>query len=148
MDNAANNANNGARRLRECIFRVMPVYIREAAERECRKVLEKGEGNMPMPERISRAIRSFADIGVSLERLELRQGKSTAWTPVDLANLHILHSSIRNGETTIDEAFPKEGVGDTAERVRALAKPKAEKKTAKSPETADHLRGEGAEAAR
>lgn len=120
-----NNANNGARRLRECIFRVMPVYIREAAERECRKVLEKGEGNMPMPERISRAIRSFADIGVSLERLELRQGKSTAWTPVDLANLHILHTSIRNGETTIDEAFPKEGVGDTADRVRELAKPKA-----------------------
>lgn len=118
-----NNANNGARRLRECIFRLIPTYVRDAAERACREVLEKGEGDAPMPERISRTIKAFSGIGVDLERLELRQGRSAAWTPVDLANLHILFTSIKNGETTIEEVFPREGVGDTAERVRQMAKP-------------------------
>lgn len=116
-----NNANNGARRLRECIFRVLPVYLREAAERECRKVLERGEGNVPLAERISRAVRSFAELGVSLDRLEARQGASANWTPVDLANLHILHTSLRNRETTIDEAFPRDSSGDSANLVKALA---------------------------
>lgn len=119
-----NNANNGARRLRECIFRVLPTYLRSAAEDRCRKVLEKGEGDMPLPLRISRSIEAFAGIGVSLERLELRQGSSKNWTPVDLANLHILFQSISHGETTIEEAFAKEGTGETASQVRRLAKDK------------------------
>lgn len=104
-----NNANNGARRLRECIFRVLPKYLRSAAESRCRQTLEKGEGEAPLPQRIARSISAFTEIGVSLERLELRQGNSKNWTPVDLANLHILFTSIRRGETTIEEAFPREG---------------------------------------
>lgn len=117
-----NNSNNGARRLRECIFRLLPVYVRDAAERKCRQVLEKGEGDVPMPERIARTFKAFADIGVTKDRVELRTGPSANWTPVELANLKILFTSIKNGETTIDEAFPREGVGDTAERIQQMAK--------------------------
>lgn len=100
-----NNANNGARRLRECIFRVVPTYFRVAAEQACRATLEKGEDSASLPERVSRTIKAFEEIGVSLARLEKRQGKSDNWTPVDLANLHIVFQSIKNGETTITESF-------------------------------------------
>ena len=39
-----NNANMGARRLRECILRVIPVYVREEAAQICHRVLQEGGG--------------------------------------------------------------------------------------------------------
>jgi hypothetical protein len=119
-----NNANNGARRLRECIFRVLPPYLKAAAEAKCREVLEKGEGDEPLPARIAKAIDRFSRIGVSIDRIEDRHGPSTSWTPVDLANLQITFQSIRQGETTADEAFPKPGTADVTEDLKKLAKGK------------------------
>jgi hypothetical protein len=119
-----NNANNGARRLRECIFRVMPPYLKAAAETKCREVLERGEGDEPLPARIAKAIDKFSRIGISIDRIEDRHGPSTSWTPVDLANLQITFQSIRQGETTADEAFPKPGTADVTEDLKKLAKGK------------------------
>lgn len=119
-----NNANNGARRLRECIFRVMPPYLKAAAEAKCREVLERGEGDEPLPARIAKAIDKFSRIGISIDRIEDRHGPSTSWTPVDLANLQITFQSIRQGETTADEAFPKPGTADVTEDLKKLAKGK------------------------
>ena len=117
-----NNANNGARRLRECIFRVLPPYLKAEAEARCRAVLERGEGDEPLPARIAKAIDKFSRIGISIDRIEDRHGPSTSWTPVDLANLQITFQSIRQGETTADEAFPKPGTADVTEDLKKLAK--------------------------
>lgn len=118
-----NNANNGARRLRECIFRVLPVHLRAAAEDRCRDVLEKGKGDKPIAARIADAIKAFSDIGVTLDRLEAKQGKSERWTGVELANLEVSYRSIKRGETTADEAFPRVAAVtvDATEDLRRLA---------------------------
>lgn len=122
-----NNANNGARRLRECIFRVLPPYLKAEAEARCRAVLEKGEGDEPLPARIAKAIDKFSRIGISIDRIEDRHGLSTSWTPVDLANLQITFQSIRQGETTADEAFPKPGTADVTEDLKKIASAKKAK---------------------
>lgn len=116
-----NNANNGARRLRECIFRVMPPYLKAAAEAKCREILERGEGDEPLPVRVAKAIDKFSRIGISVDRIEDRHGPSTSWTPVDLANLQITFQSIRQGETTADEAFPKRGTDDVTSDLKKIA---------------------------
>jgi hypothetical protein len=116
-----NNANNGARRLRECIFRVLPAYLRSAAEDECRKALERGEGDEPLPARIAKAISAMSKLGVSIERIEAQYGASAKWTPVELANLQIAYRSIRNNETSADEAFPRIGTQEVADQLRQLA---------------------------
>lgn len=116
-----NNANNGARRLRECIFRVMPPYLKAAAEAKCREILERGEGDEPLPVRVAKAIDKFSRIGISVNRIEDRHGPSTSWTPVNLANLQITFQSIRQGETTADEAFPKRGTDDVTSDLKKIA---------------------------
>jgi hypothetical protein len=129
-----NNANNGARRLRECIFRVLPVHLRAAAEDRCREVLERGKGDKPIAMRTAQAIDAFKGIGVTLDRLEAKQGKSEKWTGVELANLEIAYKSIRRGETSADEAFPrtKDANDDLTEDVRRLAAWKAAQSTAEA----------------
>lgn len=116
-----NNANNGARRLRECIFRVLPPYLKVAASQKCREVLERGQGDQPLPARIAEAIEHYTKIGVSLDRLEAKHGPNSKWTPVEIANLQITYQSIRQGETTAEEAFPKRGTDDVTSDLKKIA---------------------------
>lgn len=102
-----NNANNGARRLRECIFRVLPAYVKNAAADRCREMLERGQGDIPLPQRIASAIEAFSKMGVNIERITAKHGSTDKWTGVEIANLEIAYRSIKRGETTADEVFPK-----------------------------------------
>lgn len=135
-----NNANNGARRLRECIFRVLPTYLKEEAEDLCRQVLERGEGDKPLPQRIALAVDLFAQIGISKDRIEARYGASPKWTPVELANLKIVYNSIKRGETSADEAFPKPGTDDVTADAKQLAVKAAGKRS--RPKEADVDQGQ------
>ncbi|MFY7837860.1 MAG: hypothetical protein ACOVQ0_16420 [Novosphingobium sp.] len=123
-----NNANNGARRLRECIFRVLPSYVKNAAADRCREVLERGQGDKPLPKRIAEAIEYFSSIGINEQRLIAKHGPTSGWTGVELANLEIAYTSIKRGETTADEAFPKaeENVSDEVRKVVESRQAKAE----------------------
>lgn len=102
-----NNANNGARRLREAIFAVLPDWFIEEAEDLCRETLNKGDGK-PLADRIAGAVKVFDSLGVSAERLELKLGRPrTAWTGPDIAQLLITHKSIQRREIAIDDEFPQ-----------------------------------------
>lgn len=126
-----NNANNGARRLRECIFRVLPSYVKNAAADRCREVLERGQGDKPLPQRIAEAIQAFSAIGVNEQRLIAKHGPTDGWTGVEIANLEIAFRSIKRGETTADEAFPKVAENITDEvRKTVAAKTKAKESEA------------------
>jgi hypothetical protein len=116
-----NNANNGARRLRECIFRVLPAYVKNAAADKCRDVLENGPGDRPLPLRIADAIDAFSKIGVNVARITAKHGATDKWTGVEIANLEIAYRSIKRGETTIDEAFPQVVENLTDEVRKAVA---------------------------
>jgi hypothetical protein len=104
------NANQGARRVREQIWAVLPGwYIREAEDR-CRATLEDG-GGKSIAQRVADAVAAFEGIGVTVGKLEARTGKAAgAWTAYDLAQLQITFRAIRNSETTIAQEFPDERV--------------------------------------
>lgn len=132
-----NNANNGARRLRECIFRVLPPYLKEQAKQACRDTLEKGKGDKTLPVRIADAIGAFEAIGINADRLEAKLGKSTKWSAVDVANLQVSYRSISRQEVSADDEFPRVGVEETLQKARKIAdqsKAQAEPETGRSDE--------------
>jgi len=107
-----NNSNNGARRLREMIFSVLPDWFREQAKEIATNTIERGQGDKPLAQRIADCIAHFEGLGVTVEQLEEnRSGRpSGKWTNLDLGQLSIISESIRRGEVTIEEEFPPQRV--------------------------------------
>jgi len=114
-----NNANMGARRLRECIFAVLPPYLIKSAAEQCRATLESGEDEKPLTQRVAEAVSAFEKIGVSKERIEAKLGPVSGFTAVDIANLQISYKSIRRNEISADEEFPRVEREDAAAEIRA-----------------------------
>jgi hypothetical protein len=102
-----NNANMGARRLRECIFAILPKYLVQAAADECRNTLETRNAEVPLPKRIADALAAFAKIGIDKSRIEAKLGATSKFTAVDLANLQISYKSITRNEISADDEFPR-----------------------------------------
>lgn len=114
------NSNNGARRLREMIFTVLPSWYRQQAREIATNTLENGTGDKPLSQRTAEAVGAFEELGVTLAQLEETRGReSSQWTNPDLAQLHIIYESIRRGETTVDAEFPQTRV--TAAEVKQQA---------------------------
>lgn len=106
-----NNANNGARRLREQIFAVLPKWFTEQAEQRCRETIERGDGEKPLAQRIATIVKGFEEFGVTVDALERKLGRlSGVWTAHDVATLTVIGRSIRNGETTVGDEFPDDKV--------------------------------------
>ncbi|WP_201451755.1 hypothetical protein [Rhodovarius lipocyclicus] len=132
-----NNANMGARRLREMIFAVLPVWFREEAASICRHTLEHG-GGKPLVQRIADCVQGYASIGITRAQLERRMGRKVdALTAEDVASLGVMFKSIKRGEVQRDDEFPRDvleapaGGGDALEQASAgkappPAEPKAE----------------------
>lgn len=105
-----NNANMGARRLREMIFAVLPVWFREEAAALCRKTLEDG-GGKPLVQRIADCVGAYETIGVSRAQLALKVGRQVdAFTAEDVATLGVVFKSIKRGEVQRDDEFPREAL--------------------------------------
>jgi hypothetical protein len=116
-----NNANMGARRLREQIFAVIPRWFRDEAEDICRRTLEHGDGK-PIKERIATAVQVAKTWGVTPEMIEKKYGCAiTALSSVQIADLRIVFRSMKNGEITRDEAFPETPAADLDAHLRAKA---------------------------
>jgi hypothetical protein len=105
-----NNANLGARRVRECIFAVLPPFFIEEAKDLCVKTLSDG-GGKPLAQRIADAVKAYEGIGVICDQLEQKLGRpSDKWTELDVAQLGVTFRSIQRGEVTKDEEFPPQRV--------------------------------------
>ncbi len=114
-----NNANAGARRLREQILAVLPVWYVEAAKDLCVATLEAGDGR-PLAERIDRAVATFADLGVTEPRLVARLGRPRhQWSARDLGELTVVAGSIRSGEATVADEFPADPERVTLDEIAA-----------------------------
>lgn len=101
-----NNSNNGARRLRQAIFALLPPWFVEDAKKLCTATLERGDSDKPLPQRIADAVTAFDGIGVKVDQLEQKLDRARdKWTAHDLAQLLVIFQSLRNGETTIDDEF-------------------------------------------
>ena len=112
-----NNANNGARRVREMIFAVMPVWLIEDAIEACHTTLKKG-GGRPLAQRIADALRMFGELGVTEAQLESKLGQpSRDWTDQDAAQLSVIYRSIKRGEARKEDEFPAAAARVTAEEI-------------------------------
>lgn len=93
-------ANNGSRRLRQCIFGIMPADVVSEAERVCRETLQKGDGK-PLDVRIKSCVAAFGKVGVTREMLADRLGSEPEQMSLnDLTDLQITFQSIKSGEPT------------------------------------------------
>jgi hypothetical protein len=101
-----NNANAGARRVRECIFAVLPPGYVEEAKTICQRTKEHG-GGKPLAERVTEAITRFKELNVPVADIALRLGRQPHdWTAADLAELATIYGSLQRREITREEAFP------------------------------------------
>lgn len=109
-----NNANNGARRLREAIFSVLPPWFVEEAKDLCSQTISDG-GGQSVQQRAADAIAAFENTGVTREQLETKLARKVAsWTHHDIAQLEVIYTSLSRGEVTRDEEFPPERITDEA----------------------------------
>ncbi len=123
------NQNTGARAVRECIFAALPDWLVEDADRLCRATLEAGDGK-GLASRRQEALAAFARGSVTEAQLVTRVGRPVdQWTAQDVASLEVLFDSLRNGETTREEAFGEQQRVTAAEIVggtQAAAPPPAD----------------------
>lgn len=101
-----NNANMGARRVREMIFSVLPTWYVEQAQTVCRDTIENGS-QKPLPQRKSEALAAYEAVGVNEAQVVAKLGKPVAdWLAGDVATLAIIIQSIRRGEARVEDEFP------------------------------------------
>jgi hypothetical protein len=111
-----NNANNGARRLREMIFAVLPAWFTEEAVTECYETLADKDGE-PMADRIARVIGGYANLKITQAELERKVGApAKAWSAYDVAHLAVVYRSIVRGEARKEDEFP-DAVAAAGDRV-------------------------------
>jgi hypothetical protein len=109
-----NNANQGARRVREAIFAILPSWFTEEAQDRCNLTLREG-GGKPLAVRITEAVRGFGALGVAEAQLVEKVGRPRdKWDEYDVARLSVTYTSIQRGETTKEVEFPQ-----AAQRVTA-----------------------------
>lgn len=103
-----NNANMGARRVREAIFAILPPWFVEEAKDICMATLQNG-GGRPLAHRITDAIRGFKEMGVTTGQIEQKLGRpADQWDDFDVAQLGITFRSLQKRETRLEDEFPPE----------------------------------------
>ena len=102
-----NNANNGARRLREAIFAVLPGWFRFEAAELCRATIRDG-GGTPLVERVTKMLATFRKLGVDEAALVRKLGnrERREWDHDDCADLLVIHGSILKSDVRVEDEFP------------------------------------------
>lgn len=102
-----NNANMGARRLREMIFAILPGWFTEDAVAACYETLAADDSGGTIAERTEGALAGFKKLGITQAQVVQRIGAPVAkWTPYDLAQLTVIYRSLMRGETRKEDEFP------------------------------------------
>lgn len=98
-------ANQGARRVRERIFAILPPDLIDAAVQKCRETLA-GKSDKPIADRVRDMIAAFNKLGVTAPMIEKRLGrKLDAILPDDLVDLAGIYNSIKDGVTKPGDWF-------------------------------------------
>lgn len=101
-------ANQGARRLRNCILAVLPGDVIEAAVEQCKKTLQSND--MPIAEQIRKVVIAFDEIGIKVEHLEKRLShKLDATIPAEIISLRAIYKSIKDGMAHREDFFDISG---------------------------------------
>lgn len=101
------NANQASRRIRACIFQVIPEWLRSEALDEVKKAMEKGDGRDP--NEVFRSLQAeFLKYGVTRDRLEKFLGHTIEETNrAEIRNLGEIFNAIEDGEARVRDYFPE-----------------------------------------
>lgn len=101
-------ANDGARRLRNCILGIIPGDIVDKAVEECNRTLA-GQNKGPLKERISNALTLFKEkYRVTQAMIEKRFGyNADSFTEHDLVDLISIHNSLKDNMSKVEDWFEK-----------------------------------------
>jgi hypothetical protein len=106
-------ANQGARRLRACIIKIIPGDVLEAAVAQCEQTLKTSADTSP--EALKKMLELFSAAGVSKEQIEKRiQRRLEAIQPAHVVSLRKIYTSLRDGMSTPEDWF--EPTEEPAER--------------------------------
>lgn len=112
-------ANNGARRLRECILAITPRSIVDDALKACKATLANGGGE-PIEKRLAAMVMAFKTLGVSPEMIEERVGhKIDLTTGEEIADLLSIYTAIREKQAKRGDFFnfPEDVVEESASAI-------------------------------
>lgn len=113
-----NNANQAARRLRECIFRILPKAYIEEAKSVCMETLQHGGGE-PIEKRREKLLEAFAALSITRRQIEQKMGRAAdKLTALDIGNLRVVYQSIRRGEVDKDEEFGADAGAEVASQLK------------------------------
>lgn len=105
-----------SKRVREAVMRSVPPGVRS----ELQNLAERMVAKLLSSETVEKIVQSFSGIGVTLVQLEnlLAKPMSKGWTTEDRVTLQQVYTAIRDGETTVGEAF---GIHATATKSEATS---------------------------
>lgn len=99
------NANMGARRLRARILAIIPDYVVETVIEQVENTL-RGDSTVPLKDRANKMVARFKELGVTIEMLEERLGKSVSqMTPDDFVEYTGIYNSIKEKTQSVDDWF-------------------------------------------
>ena len=124
-------ANQGSRRVRNCILGVVPGDLVDAAVEQVNNTLRSASKGVPINERIRKMVSVFNEVGVTLIMLEKKIAhKIEACSEAELIRLGKIYTTLKDGAADISDHFDVEG--------QAVAKPAGgEKKEEKQPPAAN-----------
>lgn len=120
-------ANQGSRRVRACILRIIPGDVVDTAVAECAATLQDKIGDVQ--ERVPKMVDGFSALGVSRLQIEkrLRHRLDTLNGP-EYLSLRKIYQSIKDGMATVEDYFePDERKQEEKSTVSDVAKKAAEK---------------------
>jgi hypothetical protein len=97
-----NNANQAARRLRQCILALIPGDIQEAAVEECERTI----ATQVTPEKIADMVNAFARYGVNKKMIEAKIQKNLdAISGHQVIELRRIYNSLKDGMSGVSQWF-------------------------------------------
>lgn len=127
-------ANQGARRLRACILKMIPVDIVESAVDQCEKTMEGGQG--PLIDRVRAVVLAFQAYAVTQEMIEKRLGhKIEATSEAELVKLKAIGNSLKDGAASREDFFElpqtEEAKSEASEEKKESSQPEEKPKKTK-----------------
>lgn len=102
------NNNTGAKAVRECIFAILPGWLKAEATKQLNATLERGNGQT-IEARREEAVAAFAHLRVTAKQLEARVKRPySSWEPADIAELERVYMAVTRDGIALTEFFPQD----------------------------------------
>lgn len=121
-------ASQAQRRVRACLLNILPFDLVDEAVERCADTVKKGDGTMPLRERIERMMLSFEEVGVNEAMIAANLGHPTqAIIASELPRLREIYNALRDHMARPEDFFDLGLAGQApAPRVAPPAQPTAQ----------------------